>query len=95
VYNATNEVVADRCMDRKERSKEVCKSVKVITVNVIAILRLFAVMDIAGNKAVSGTFTVKFYSFAGASEQINRTGNVSINVILMRVRPNIIAVQNQ
>ena len=37
--------------------------------NVVAVLRLFAVMDIRGNKVVSGTFIVKFYSFSGASEQ--------------------------
>jgi hypothetical protein len=95
VYIAINKVGADLCMDRKERSKEVCENWEVITVNVVALLRLFAVMDIRGNKVVSGTFIVKLYSFAGASEQINGSGNVRINVILMRVRPPVVAVQNQ
>jgi hypothetical protein len=95
VYNAINKVGADLCMDRKEKSKEVCENLEVVTVNVVAVLRLFVVMDIRGNKVVSGTLIVKLYSFVGASEQINRTGNVRINVILMRVRPPIVAVQNQ
>jgi hypothetical protein len=91
VYSAINKVGAER----RERSKEICANLKVIAVNVVAVLRLFAVMDIRGNKVVSDTFIVKFYSFAGASEQINRTGNVRINVILMRIRPPNVAVQNQ
>jgi CCR4-NOT transcriptional regulation complex NOT5 subunit len=131
VCNEINKVGADLCMDRKERTNQVCKNLEVFTVNFTfefpciisqyyvknqqdaalavlfisnckitlhisdAVLRLFAVMDIRGNKLVSGTFIVKFYSFAGASEQINRTGNVRINLILMRFRPPIVAVQNQ
>jgi len=68
VYNAINKVGADLCMDRKSRRKEICKNLKVIAVNVVAVLRLLAVMDIRGTKVVSGTFIVKLYSFAGSSE---------------------------
>jgi len=49
VYNAINKVGADLCMNRKERSKKVCKNSKVFAVNVVAVLRLFAVMDIRRN----------------------------------------------
>jgi len=95
VYNAINKVAADLCVDRTERSEEVCKNLEVITVNVVAVLRLFAAMDTRGNKVCSGTFILKFCSLAGTSEHINRTGNVRINVILMRVRQPIVAVYNQ
>ena len=54
--NAINSVAADLYIDRKGRSKEVCGNCKVIAVNVLAVLRLCAVMDILGNKVVSGTF---------------------------------------
>jgi hypothetical protein len=57
-------------MVRNEKSKGVCKNLKVISVNVAAIWRLFAVIDIRGNKVVSGTFIVKFYSFVGSTEQV-------------------------
>ena len=68
MFNAINKVGADLCINQKERSKEVCKNSKVIAVNVVAVLRLFAVMDIRGNKVVSGTLIVKFCSFVGSSE---------------------------
>jgi len=70
VYNAINKVVTNVCMVRNERSKGFCKNLKVITVNVVAVWRLFVVMDVRGNKVVSGTLIVKFYSFAGSTEQV-------------------------
>jgi hypothetical protein len=70
VYNAINKVVANLRMVRNEKSMGVCKNVKVITVNVVAVWRLFAVMDVRGNKVVSGTFIVILYSFAGSAKHI-------------------------
>ena len=93
-YNAISKEGAELCMDRKERSKEVRKNLEVIAVNVVAVLRLFAVMDIRGNKVVWSRLIVKFYSFVGSSEWNNRTGNAHVNVILMLFRPPSVAVQN-